>query len=96
MRKPSDMLTVCHGPNKQEEIRVWAKKFLEGTAHNGTYDGLEITMLEELQDLGVVIKVERGGLPKLQSRSEWHRKSYEAGQEDMLTIGFVFTKPLIK
>lgn len=43
----------------REEIMEWAKHFLEGTAHNGYYDGLEVTMLEELSELGAVIKVER-------------------------------------
>lgn len=52
-----------YGMTKQEEIKEWAKKFLQGTAHNGYYDGLEVTMLEELSEQGAVIKVERE-LPK--------------------------------
>ena len=50
---------------KQGEIREWAKKFLQGTAHNGFYDGLELTMLEELSQKGVVLKVEGAGTPTL-------------------------------
>ena len=40
----------------REEIREWAKKFLQGVAHNGYYEGLERRMLKELDEQSVVIK----------------------------------------
>ena len=45
--------------SKQEEIREGMKMFLQGVAHNGYYEGLELRQLEELHSQGVVIKVER-------------------------------------
>ena len=43
--------------SKREKIKKWAESFLQRVAHNGYYDGLEITMLEELSELGAVMKV---------------------------------------
>jgi len=65
---------------KQKEIREWAKGFLESTAHNGFYDGLEIRMLEELHAQGIVIKLEQLSPP--------------AGVE--VEIHYVATIPLIE
>ena len=41
---------------KQEEIREMVKGFLEGTAHNGYYAGLEDRFIEDLSEKGAVIK----------------------------------------
>lgn len=79
-------------PTKQEDLREWAEGFLRGTAHNGYYDGLEITMLEELSDLGVVIKVE-GELPNfIEEARDWEAVKRIEGK----LAGYVAVEPLVE
>ena len=92
--------------NKQEEIREWAKKFLQGVAHNGYYEDLEVRMLEELGELGVVIKVD-GELPdtstfiaSLLESVLSHEERVEALKKhsralELEEAGYAKTKPLI-
>ena len=47
---------------KREEIEEGLKAFLQGVAHNGYYDGLEVRLREELDSQGCVLQVE-GELP---------------------------------
>jgi len=95
----------------REEIREGIKKFLQGTAHNGYYDGLELRLIEELASQGVVIKVDRelpyateetvfGRLtwpvPLMDPAHGTYIEVYRLAQQDLGEAGFVAVEPLIK
>ena len=83
---------------KREEIEEGLKAFLQGVAHNGYYDGLEVRLLEELDSEGCVIKV-AGKLPDRKWFNDFGgesgEKGYQTCYEDVMNAGGGFFESLI-
>ena len=85
------MLTVCHEPTKQEEIREGLERFYKAGNLTPT------NVLFFLEKRGVVLKVDRE-LPINTCGDDYdcYESCHLIAQEDMLKAGYVATEPIVK